>query len=38
MKKKILRFLSRVLFLLTCSGPVADEAEQEGLIRRDYSD
>ncbi len=34
MKGKVLRFLSWVLFLLTCSGPVADEAEQEGLIRR----
>jgi len=38
MKDKVLRFLSWVLFLLTCSGPVADEAEREGLIRRDYSD
>lgn len=34
MKKKILRFLSWVLFLLTCSGPVADEAERDGLLKR----
>lgn len=34
MKRTVLKALSWVLFFLTCSGPVADEAERDGVIRR----
>ena len=27
-------FLNWILFILTCSGPIADEAEASGLIDR----
>ena len=34
MKRRVLRFLSWGLFLLICSGPVADEAERDGILKR----